>query len=103
MAEGADGAAAGPPAEQPALPAGLNWLLRLLQPGSSLNHYMWAFLNGIFGVLFLVIVWMYYVGVGGVHTLVFGGLFLGLVLSANWLFYEVMAAKKIEEEEKKES
>eukprot|EP00906_Rhabdomonas_costata_P032172 RCo045341 len=74
----------------PMLSGAPKWLAWLLRPGSSLSAAMWVFLNSIFVALFAVIALLYYMDVGGIHTIIFGLLFLGLVLSANWLFYEVM-------------
>mmetsp|Transcript_97953 Transcript_97953/g.168864 ORF Transcript_97953/g.168864 Transcript_97953/m.168864 type:complete len:107 (-) Transcript_97953:185-505(-) len=81
-------------------PAAVKWFMKLLEPGSGINHGMWAFLNIIFVIIAVLILILYIADVGGIHTLVFGFLLLGLTASANWLMWELLSAKGEEEKAK---
>jgi len=83
-------------------PALAQFFLRLLEPGSGINRGMWIFLNVIFALIAFLILILYLSDVGGIHTLVFGFLLLGLTGSANWLMYELLEGKK-EAQAKKDS
>jgi uncharacterized MAPEG superfamily protein len=87
-----DNTSNGKPEEE--YPAAARFFMKLLEPGSGINHGMWAFLNIIFVIIAFLILIMYIADVGGIHTLVFGFLLLGLAASANWLMYELLCARK---------
>ena len=69
--------------------------MKLLEPGSGINHGMWAFLNIIFVIIAFLILIMYIADVGGIHTLVFGFLLLGLAASANWCVRVLVCKRRV--------